>query len=187
MTDGREILDLLHTAPLMEMFHELIHDIGRNPCGAELDADVHSFDVGRHGGSKSFHVGSEAGVTRGGDFCLIELGSDVAGKILVAYFPRFVAGIEKDQSLFSEFLLYVIDRTAKKLTHSAEVHLAGLTQGDDERVLGAVHMVSSLGGAQYSLLKNGGFLGGSRTRLSSLLSGYFRRNALVVFTFERLQ
>ena len=187
VTDGREILDLLHTAPLMQMFHELIHDIGRNPCGAELDADVHSLDVGRHGGSKGFHVGSEAGVIRGGDLRLIELGSDVAGKILVAYFPRFVAGIEKDQSLLSEFLLYVINRTAKKLTHSAEVHLAGLTQGDDERVLGAVHMVSSLSGAQHSLVKNGGFFGGGRPRRSSLFSGDFRGNAFVVFAFERLQ
>ena len=58
----RQVTDGLHPLAAVQVFHEVGKDLRRNPGGTEPDADVHSFDVRRHGGGQGFHVGGEAGV-----------------------------------------------------------------------------------------------------------------------------
>ena len=153
----RQVTDGLHPLAAVQVFHEVGKDLRRNPGGTESDADVHGFDVRRHGGGQGFHIGSETGVRLGCFLCLAQLGPDIAGQVSVADFPFFGGGIQENLSLVAQFRLNVFRRTIQEPRHTAEIHPAVFPQGNEQSILDGFRMFHDLGGLEYPLAENGCF------------------------------
>ena len=153
----RQVTDGLHPLAAVQVFHEVGKDLRRNPGGTESDADVHGFDVRRHGGGQGFHIGSETGVRLGCLLCLTQFGPDIAGQVSVADFPFLGGGIQENLSLVAQLRLNVFRRTIQEPRHTAEIHPAVFPQGNEQGILDGFRMFHDLGGLEYPLAENGGF------------------------------
>ena len=153
----RQVTDGLHPLAAVQVFHEVGKDLRRNPGGTESDADVHGFDVRRHGGGQGFHIGSETDVRLGCLLCLAQFGPDIAGQVSVADFPFLGGGIQENLSLVAQLRLNVFRRTIQEPRHTAEIHSAVFPQGNEQGILDGFRMFHDLGGLEYPLAENGGF------------------------------
>ena len=153
----RQVTDGLHPLAAVQVFHEVGKDLRRNPGGTESDADVHGFDVRRHGGGQCLHIGSEAGVRLRGFFRPRQFGPDIAGQVSVADFPFLGGRIQENLPLFAQLLLNVLSRTMQEPRHTAEIHPAVFPQGNEQGVSGVFRRFRHLSGLEHSLPKNRGF------------------------------
>ena len=139
------------------LFDEVRKHIAGHPGGAELDADVHGFNVGRNSGGKGLHIGVVLRVFR----CRCQgspvLFAHIAGEIFVADFPFRTGRIAENQALILQFLLNGLRWPVQQLIHAGKVHLARFSQGDDQSVLGGFGLFRSLCGLEHPLPKDGRF------------------------------
>ena len=186
-TERGQVIHLLRAFSAMQMFDEVRYDGRRKPGGAELDADVHGFYVGRQSLRKRFHIGQKARVGACGVPCLTQFCPDIAREILIPDFPEFRGGVEKNKTLFLQVPLNDIGGASEKLLHAGEVHLAAFPKRYDKGILGAFRLLRERCRFKHALSEYGSFSGGSGSGLPAGLAGHIRRNALVVVRFQGFQ
>ena len=171
----------------MQVFHKVRNDLLWNPGRTEFDADVHGFNVRRHGGSQGFHIGSETRIGFRSGLCPRQLGPHIAGQVFVAYFPFITDGVQENLPLVTQFCLNVFRRAMQELRHAAEIHPAVFPQGNEQSVSGVFRRFRHLRGLEYPLPEDRGLFGRGGPGGSAMLAGRFRRQALVVIGLQRFQ
>lgn len=169
------------------LFNKVGEYLAGHPGGAELDAYVHGLNFGRHGCGECLHIGAVLRVFLCRRLRNVQFSPHIAGEVFVADFPFCAGRIAKNQSFLLQFFLNGRGRPPQKLIHAGKVHLARLTQGDDQGILGAFGPFRNLRGLEHPLPENGRFSRRSRAGLPSLTLGQVFGQSFVVLHFQRFQ
>ena len=165
------------------------HVLFGNPCRAELDADVNGLDIGRHHSGQRVRVTPEAFVGTGGLLGNPQFLAHIARQVLVLDLPFAVGGIQENQFRAFQFqadFFHILLGFPQQFGHASEVDPPRFAQGDDQGILRRVRMGDGLPGGKHPSGENGRFLGGRRTGIHARPFGHCRRNAPIVFDFQRL-